>query len=81
MISDTIIGPLQWVNPGSAEKADCDPSSKIAYVITGGQTDDKGGQVVAVDGFNNECEYDVWSWTEKVVNQGDFVAERSVRGS
>ena len=49
MISDTIIGPLQSVNPGGAEKVDWDPSSKIAYVITGEYTDDKGGQVVAVD--------------------------------
>ena len=55
MISDTIIGPLQSVNPGGAEKVDWDPSSKIAYVITGEYTDDKGGQVVAVDyskGYN-----------------------------
>ena len=49
MISDKIISPLQSVNPGGAEKVDWDPSSKIAYVITGEYTDDKGGQVVAVD--------------------------------
>ena len=49
MISDKIIRPLQSVNPGGAEKVDWDPSSKIAYVITGEYTDEKGGQVVAVD--------------------------------
>lgn len=40
-----------------------------------------GSNYLAVDGFNNECEYDVWNWTEKDLNQGDFVAERSGRGS
>ena len=49
MISDKIISPLQSVTPGGAEKVDWDPSAKIAYVITGEYTDDKGGQVVAVD--------------------------------
>ena len=49
MISDKIIRHLQSVNPGGAEKVDWDPSSKIAYVITGEYTDEKGGQVVAVD--------------------------------
>ena len=49
MISDKIIRPLQSVKPGGAEKVDWDPNSKIAYVITGEYTDEKGGQVVAVD--------------------------------
>ena len=49
MISDKIISPLQSIKPGGAEKVDWDPSAKIAYVITGEYTDEKGGQVVAVD--------------------------------
>ncbi len=49
MISDKIISPLQSINPGGAEKVDWDPKAKIAYVITGEYTDDKGGQVVAID--------------------------------
>jgi len=49
VISDKIIRPLQSVNPGGAEKVDWDPNSKIAYVITGEYTDEKGGQVVAID--------------------------------
>lgn len=56
MISSNIISPLQSVRPGGAEKVDWDPKAKIAYVITGEYTDDKGGQVVAVDyskGFDN----------------------------
>ena len=62
MISDKIISPLQSVNPGGAEKVDWDPSAKTAFVITGEYTDDKGGQVVAVDYSNG---YD----------QGEVVAE------
>ena len=56
MISDKIISPLQSVNPGGAEKVDWDPATKTAFVITGEYTDDKGGQVVAVDyskGYDN----------------------------
>ena len=49
MISDKIIRPLQSINPGGAEKVDWDPNAEIAYVITGEYTDEKGGQVVAVD--------------------------------
>ena len=40
-----------------------------------------GCNYLAADGFNNECEYDVWNWTEKDLNQGDFVAERSGRAT
>ena len=50
------------MNPGGAEKVDWDPSAKTAFVITGEFTDDKGGQVVAVDYSNG---YD----------QGEVVAE------
>ena len=56
MISDKIITPLQSVSPGGAEKVDWDPATKTAFVITGEYTDDKGGQVVAVDyskGYDN----------------------------
>ena len=49
MISDKIISPLQSVNPGGAEKVDWYAPTKTAFVITGEYTDDKGGQVVAVD--------------------------------
>ena len=49
MISSNIISPLDSVRPGGAEKVDWDPKAKIAYVITGEYTDDKGGQVVAVE--------------------------------
>jgi len=52
VISDKIISPLQSVNPGGAEKVDWDPATKTAFVITGEYTDDKGGQVVAVDYSN-----------------------------
>ena len=52
VISDTIISPLQSVNPGGAEKVDWDSEAKIAYVITGEFTDDRGGQVVAIDYSN-----------------------------
>ena len=62
VISDKIISPLQSVNPGGAEKVDWDPSTKTAFVITGEYTDDRGGQVVAVDYSNG---YD----------QGEVVAE------
>ncbi len=67
MISDTIISPLQSVNPGGAEKVDWDPEAKIAYVITGEFTDDRGGQVVAIDYSNG---YD----------QGEIVAEYYLEG-
>ena len=67
MISDKIISPLQSVNPGGAEKVDWDPSAKTAFVITGEYTDDKGGQVVAVDYSNG---YD----------QGEVVAEYYLEG-
>ena len=67
MISDKIISPLQSVNPGGAEKVDWDPSTKTAFVITGEYTDDKGGQVVAVDYSNG---YD----------QGEVVAEYYLEG-
>ena len=40
------------MNPGGAEKVDWDPATKTAFVITGEYTDDKGGQVVAVDYSN-----------------------------
>ena len=49
MISNKIISPLQSVNPGGAEKVDWYAPTKTAFVITGEYTDDKGGQVVAVD--------------------------------
>ena len=49
MISDKIISPLQSVKPGGAEKVDWYAPTKTAFVITGEYTDDKGGQVVAVD--------------------------------
>ena len=52
MISDKIISPLQSVNPGGAEKVDWYAPTKTAFVITGEYTDDKGGQVVAVDYSN-----------------------------
>ena len=67
MISDTIISPLQSVNPGGAEKVDWDSEAKIAYVITGEFTDDRGGQVVAIDYSNG---YD----------QGEVVAEYYLEG-
>jgi hypothetical protein len=67
VISDKIISPLQSVNPGGAEKVDWDPSAKTAFVITGEYTDDKGGQVVAVDYSNG---YD----------QGVVVAEYYLEG-
>ena len=54
VISDKIISPLQSVNPGGAEKVDWDPATKTAFVITGEYTDDKGGQVVAID-YSNGC--------------------------
>ena len=37
------------VNPGGAEKVDWYAPTKTEFVITGVYTDDKGGQVVAVD--------------------------------
>ena len=40
-----------------------------------------GTNFLAGNNFNNECDYDVWNWTEKDLNQGDFVAERSGRES
>ena len=49
MISDKIISPLQSVNPGGAKQVDWYAPTKTAFVITGEYTDDKGGQVVAVD--------------------------------
>ena len=49
MISEKIISLLQSVNPGGAEKVDWYAPTKTAFVITGEYTDDKGGQVVAVD--------------------------------
>ena len=67
VISDTIISPLQSVNPGGAEKVDWDSEAKIAYVITGEFTDDRGGQVVAIDYSNG---YD----------QGEVVAEYYLEG-
>ena len=67
MISDKIISPLQSVNPGGAEKVDWDPSAKVAFVITGEYTDDKGGQVVAIDYSGG---YD----------QGEVVAEYYLEG-
>ena len=67
MISDTIISPIQSVSPGGAEKVDWDSSSKVAFVITGEYTDDKGGQIVAVDYSNG---YD----------QGEVVAEKYLAG-
>ncbi|RNC94456.1 MAG: hypothetical protein ED554_02555 [Synechococcus sp. YX04-3] len=48
-ISDSIISPLQSVSPGGAEKVDWYAPTKTAFVITGEYTDDKGGQVVAID--------------------------------
>ena len=67
MISGKIITPLQSVSPGGAEKVDWDPAAKTAFVITGEYTDDKGGQVVAVDYSNG---YD----------QGEIVAEFYLEG-
>jgi hypothetical protein len=49
VISDKIISPIGSVYPGGAEKVDWDSNSKVAFVITGEYTDEKGGQVVAVD--------------------------------
>ena len=43
---------MQSVNPGGAEKVDWYAPTKTAFVITGEYTDDKGGQVVAVDYSN-----------------------------
>ena len=51
-ISDSIISPLQSVSPGGAEKVDWYAPTKTAFVITGEYTDDKGGQVVAIDYSN-----------------------------
>ncbi|QNJ18197.1 putative alkaline phosphatase [Synechococcus sp. A18-40] len=51
-ISDSIISPLQSVSPGGAEKVDWFAPTKTAFVITGEYTDDKGGQVVAIDYSN-----------------------------
>ena len=52
MAGDKIISPLQSVNPGGAEKVDWYAPTKTAFVITGEYTDDKGGQVVAIDYSN-----------------------------
>ena len=51
-ISDSIISPLQSVSPGGAEKVDWYAPTKTAFVITGEYTDEKGGQVVAIDYSN-----------------------------
>ena len=67
-ISDSIISPLQSVSPGGAEKVDWYAPTKTAFVITGEYTDDKGGQVVAIDYSNG---YDKGTAIEEYYFEGD----------
>ena len=67
-ISDSIISPLQSVSPGGAEKVDWFAPTKTAFVITGEYTDDKGGQVVAIDYSNG---YDKGTAIEEYYFEGD----------
>lgn len=52
MIGTNIIRPVQSVYPGGAEKVAWDPSTNIAYVVTGVYEPNRGGQVVAIDYHN-----------------------------